>query len=371
MYDDLLEQQKEAFAKIQQEYDAVSKNLRTSLDEATKKYLEEAKKFKYFDDALLVVKTPQQRAAFSDRTAWVMACMSQLAYEPFEREDDDQASLGLFISKLDSGGFKLVDTFNLSGTQAFLAHNNRYAVLAFRGTSDWTDVQTDIRARRVSARCLRVRARAPGRLRCEPLPRHRRRGRRRSPFRNRRRDPRRRPHRRRDPRRHLNRHPNRPRLPRLRRRRRQDRPVVCSRPRSPCPLRPRRRSRRRRPGRTRRRHRHLTRRHRTTRRTPTPPILTVPIRTTPTPTGRDPRNRLRARPPRSPAGATATRITSTAARPGRTRASRRRRGRSEPAGPARKGRMMAQELPIQGAGTTAKARSPVAVAILSVVTLGV
>lgn len=32
---------------------------------------------------------------------------------------------------------------------------------------------------------------------------------------------------------------------------------------------------------------------------------------------------------------------------------------------------MAQELPIQGAGTTAKVRSPVAVAILSVVTLGI
>lgn len=151
MYDDLLKQQKDAFAKIQQEYETVSKSLRTSLNAATEKYLEEAKKFKYFDDALLVVKTPQQRAAFSDRTAWVMACMSQLAYEPFEKEDDNHVSLGLFISKLDSGGFKLVDTFSVSGTQAFLAHNNRYAVLAFRGTSDWADVQTDIRAGRVAA----------------------------------------------------------------------------------------------------------------------------------------------------------------------------------------------------------------------------
>ena len=151
MYDDLLKLQKEAFVNIQQGYEAESKNLRTSLEAATAKFLEEAKKYKYFDDALLVVKTPQQRAAFSDRTAWVMACMSQLAYEPFEREDDNHASLGLFISKLDSGGFKLVDTFSVSGTQAFLAHNNRYSVLAFRGTSDWTDVQTDIRAGRVSA----------------------------------------------------------------------------------------------------------------------------------------------------------------------------------------------------------------------------
>lgn len=151
MYEDLLTQQKEAFARVQQDYEAVSKDLRSSLDAATKKYLDESKKYKYFDDALLVVKTPQQRAAFSDRTAWVMACMSQLAYELFEREDDNHASLGLFISKLDSGGFKLVDTFSVGGTQAFLAHNNRYAVLAFRGTSDWTDVQTDIRAGRVTA----------------------------------------------------------------------------------------------------------------------------------------------------------------------------------------------------------------------------
>jgi hypothetical protein len=148
MYEDLLKQQKDAFAAVQQEYDAVSKNLQTSLNAATEKYLEEARKYKYFDDALLTVKTPQQRAAFSDRTAWVMACMSQLAYEPFEREDNNHASLGLFLSKLDSGGFKLIDTFNVSGTQAFLAHNNRYAVLAFRGTSDWLDLQTDIRARR-------------------------------------------------------------------------------------------------------------------------------------------------------------------------------------------------------------------------------
>jgi hypothetical protein len=75
-----------------------------------------------------------------------MATMSQLAYEPFEKDD---VSLGLFVSKLDSGGFSLVGIFNIQGTQAFLAHNNIYAVLAFRGTEkNWQDVQTDIRARR-------------------------------------------------------------------------------------------------------------------------------------------------------------------------------------------------------------------------------
>jgi hypothetical protein len=135
MYQDLLPEQKDAFAKIQQEY-----------DEAKERYLKEAAKYRYFDNEYLLSSPPVNRAYYSDRTAWVMASMARLAYEPFER---DKVSLALFATKLDSGGFILVEYFNVEGTQAFLAHNHIYAVLAFRGTEgDWRDIQSDIRANR-------------------------------------------------------------------------------------------------------------------------------------------------------------------------------------------------------------------------------
>jgi predicted alpha/beta hydrolase len=49
---------------------------------------------------------------------------------------------------LQSGWFNLMKTFNKKGTQAFLAKNNEFAVLAFRGTqpTKWEDVRTDLRA---------------------------------------------------------------------------------------------------------------------------------------------------------------------------------------------------------------------------------
>jgi len=145
MYNNLLPEQKKAFAKIQKEFDATSKKYQGELDAAKKKYLKEAAKYKYFDNDVLLKSPPAKRAAFSDRTAWVMASMSQLAYEAFETDD---TALGLFVSKLDSGHFTLVDKFSVGATQAFLAYNDIYAVLAFRGTSDWKDVQTDITANR-------------------------------------------------------------------------------------------------------------------------------------------------------------------------------------------------------------------------------
>jgi hypothetical protein len=145
MYDKLLSKQKKDFSAIQKEYDEAAKKYTTGFDAAKKKFLTEAAKYKYFDNDDLLKSPPVRRAYFSDRTAWVMASMAQLAYEAFET---DETSLGLFASKLDSGGFTLVEKFSVGGTQAFLAHNKIYAVLAFRGTSDWKDVQTDITANR-------------------------------------------------------------------------------------------------------------------------------------------------------------------------------------------------------------------------------
>lgn len=110
--------------------------------------LEEAKA--YFKESKALLTPPIFRAAYSDRMAWICACMSQLAYDSFE--SDDQQIQEAFLAKLHSGGFDLVDTFTSkeTDTQAFLASNGEFAILAFRGTQKaWRDVQTDIRAGRI------------------------------------------------------------------------------------------------------------------------------------------------------------------------------------------------------------------------------
>lgn len=148
MSSNLLSEQKEAFTALKNEFEEKVKKHQGEIDEIKKDFLEVASKFKYFDraDDYLLASPPVNRAYYSDRTAWVMASMAKLAYEPFEKDD---VELALFISKLDSGGFQFVEKFNVQGTQAFLAHNKIYAVLAFRGTEGkWQDIQSDIKANR-------------------------------------------------------------------------------------------------------------------------------------------------------------------------------------------------------------------------------
>jgi hypothetical protein len=88
---------------------------------------------------------PVNRAAYSDRMAWIMAHMAKLAYTPFEEGDLGMEQLQY---SLQSGWFNLMRTFDKKGTQAFLAKNDEFAVLAFRGTqpTKWEDVRTDLRA---------------------------------------------------------------------------------------------------------------------------------------------------------------------------------------------------------------------------------
>ena len=137
----------------------------------------------YFHPTTLLKKEPPtRRAAYSDRTAWLMAELSALAYFRFEPEgenliefasklkglDDDTRIRDLladFIksqtalsddgvtqleSKLDIGEFKLVRPFNRGGTQAFLVkrESDKVAVLAFRGTeaTDIKDIKADLNA---------------------------------------------------------------------------------------------------------------------------------------------------------------------------------------------------------------------------------
>lgn len=125
---------------------------------------------------------PVARAAYSDRTAWVMAEMSRLAYEKFESDENsmnelakklaalsDQerikkevaafvkdylepkgAGLSNLKTSLTDAAFTLAATFSSGGTQAFLAkrESDRMAVLAFRGTEkDAQDIKTDLNAR--------------------------------------------------------------------------------------------------------------------------------------------------------------------------------------------------------------------------------
>jgi hypothetical protein len=106
----------------------------------------------YFKEQRGLLTPPIHRAAYSDRMAWVLASMAQLAYDRFE---DSRIARKLFIAKLQGGGFKLIKTFYAkeTDTQAFLAtSNDGYAVLAFRGTeiSKRQDLRIDAQAMRVS-----------------------------------------------------------------------------------------------------------------------------------------------------------------------------------------------------------------------------
>ena len=142
----------------------------------------------YFaNDALMT--PPHKRGAYSDRTSYLMAEMSRLAYFKFEGgnnlddvitrvrkllpEGEERTGLEEMIKArvlnsspeqgraalsaiLEKKKFELIDTFCDPGTdaQAFLCvHKERHmAVLAFRGTErSFKDIKTDVKARLVTA----------------------------------------------------------------------------------------------------------------------------------------------------------------------------------------------------------------------------
>lgn len=93
----------------------------------------------------LLLNPPLFRAAYADRTALIMASCSALAYV---RAEDGEAQAQQLRDSLKGLGLNLLATFNREGTQGFLAHNERFAVLAFRGTEkDWRDILHDLRIR--------------------------------------------------------------------------------------------------------------------------------------------------------------------------------------------------------------------------------
>lgn len=106
---------------------------------------------KYFKASDEMLCPPLFRAAYSDRMAWIMASMAELAYLNFENDPEERK---LFIASLKSGGFELIKTFNSkeTDTQAFIARGHEFAVLAFRGTetNKIKDVKTDIAVTKTS-----------------------------------------------------------------------------------------------------------------------------------------------------------------------------------------------------------------------------
>lgn len=143
----------------------------------------------YFLDRELAVRPPVKRAAYSDRTAWILAELSRLVYEPLPPEvsiarlvaevrravrgneaDSHMAALlqragrtaesqeNVVVETLEAVNFELLESFVKGGTEAFLARlkpgngHDGLLVLAFRGTQpNLQDIKTDLKANLVSA----------------------------------------------------------------------------------------------------------------------------------------------------------------------------------------------------------------------------
>ncbi|SIO94833.1 lipase family protein [Vibrio spartinae] len=136
-------------------------------------------------EELLKRKTPTYRQAYSDRTAWLMSCMSELAYKRFNEfipgvnlqkfveeelsklvSDHSSSKTAKFISMVQDLTYdhqeelkelnqdltylnaKLIKTFDKNGTQAILVQTDQFYVLSFRGTEATSirDIKSDANA---------------------------------------------------------------------------------------------------------------------------------------------------------------------------------------------------------------------------------
>ena len=131
---------------------------------------------------LLSKEVPTYRQAYSDRTSWLMACFSELAYLRFnplftnsvQKElvtkhlqefaektkkssllklidvlgYDHNAEAKKLVTELKSINAELVTTFDSNGTQAILISTDKFLVLAFRGTESTSikDIKSDAKA---------------------------------------------------------------------------------------------------------------------------------------------------------------------------------------------------------------------------------
>ncbi|MGF1842202.1 lipase family protein [Vibrio clamense] len=136
-------------------------------------------------EELLKRQTPTYRQAYSDRTAWLMSCMSELAYKRFNEfipgvnlqqfvedelsklvSDNSSNKAAKFISMVQGLAYdheeelndlnqglgylhaELIKTFDKNGTQAILVKTEQFYVLSFRGTEATSirDVKSDANA---------------------------------------------------------------------------------------------------------------------------------------------------------------------------------------------------------------------------------
>jgi len=140
---------------------------------------------KSFAKAILTKEMPTYRQAYSDRTAWLMSCAAELAYvkfnpllpneklqavfnkqvdeylegekkkiltlllDSFSYDAKDQEKI--LISDLGTIRLKLIKTFDVADTQAFIAVTDQFAVLSFRGTESNkpNDIKSDLKAMQV------------------------------------------------------------------------------------------------------------------------------------------------------------------------------------------------------------------------------
>lgn len=134
-------------------------------------------------EKLLKKKIPAYRQAYSDRTAWVMACMSEIAYIKFNPsiltdkrkefihkniirslkkkiktdllkyisllEYDHEEEYKKLEKEVETLGMGIVETFDCNGTQAVLVSYGNHIVLAFRGTESNSikDIKADAKAK--------------------------------------------------------------------------------------------------------------------------------------------------------------------------------------------------------------------------------
>ncbi|RUO45811.1 lipase [Pseudidiomarina aquimaris] len=131
-------------------------------------------------NTLLGKAPPVYRQAYSDRTSWLMACFSELAYKKFnppvlnlstanklesilERTSssklsfekirqlvsafayDSEEEKESLIADLNELKAELLETFDSNGSQAILIRTSRFLVLSFRGTeaTSWRDIKSD------------------------------------------------------------------------------------------------------------------------------------------------------------------------------------------------------------------------------------
>lgn len=136
---------------------------------------------------VLAKKMPSYRKAYSDRMAWLMAYLAELAYLKFDKPQTDGALMLKLLERavakvlkrtreriigivresyeydhekeadklahsLEQVGLKLVKTLSAKATQAYLASNDDFAVLAFRGTeaNRMRDLRADAKAKQAT-----------------------------------------------------------------------------------------------------------------------------------------------------------------------------------------------------------------------------